>query len=105
MLQIHVAIPEAMLHNQSMETNTATTKYTKIEMKSIAPYTRPGLLESIATANALALSSNNTPEYLHWESRETELRGKAGHITPSENEVIAKLSSQKLEVYSGECSQ
>lgn len=74
-------------------------------MKSIAPYTRPGLLESIAIANALALSSNNTPAYSHWESRETELRDKAGHITPDENEVIAKISRQKRRVYAGECSQ
>ena len=69
---------------------------------SMAPYTRPALLESIGVANALALTSDTTSEYLHWEAREMELRAKAGHITPAENETIAKISRQKREVYCGE---
>jgi hypothetical protein len=76
------------------------TKQEKTTMTNhIAPYTRNGLLESIAVANALALSTTNTAEYLHWEAREMELRGKAGQITPLENEQIAAMSRTRRHVY------
>lgn len=47
-------------------------------MNTNSPYTRSGLIESIATAAALAQTANTDTEYLHWDNRRADLEKKAG---------------------------
>lgn len=70
-------------------------------MRDITPYTRGGLLEAIGTVNALALTARDTPAYLHWEARETELREKAAPLTLSEESKIHALSQERRRIYEG----
>lgn len=66
---------------------------------SIAPYTRGGLIESIATAAALAQTANTDVEYMHWDNRRTELEKKAGAISDQEMDTIVKIARTKMEAY------
>lgn len=63
------------------------------------PGTRDGLLDSIATAQALAWMADTEPEYLHWDARRAELEGKAGKITDAEMESIVRLVADKRKAY------
>lgn len=64
-------------------------------------YTRPALLESIATAYALSVTATTTPEYLHWFAREQDLRSQAGTITATEETAICKIADLKVAIYDG----
>lgn len=68
-------------------------------------YTRPALLESIATVHALANTANSNSEYLHWAAREYDLRTQAGTITEAEEATINKIAQTKVDEYNTEVSR
>jgi IS5 family transposase len=70
--------------------------------RSIAPWTRGGLLEAIATSAALARTATTDGESLHWRARRAELEEKAGALSERERETFAVILAQKLREYGGE---
>lgn len=63
------------------------------------PGTREGLIDSIATAQALAWTATTEGEYLHWDGRRAELEEKAGKITDAEMDQITTLVAAKRKAY------
>ncbi len=58
-------------------------------------YTRPAILEAIATVRALGETSTSTRMYLHWSNREHNLRTQAGTITDAEEQTILSIAERK----------
>jgi hypothetical protein len=66
------------------------------------PGTREGLLDAIATAQALSWSSTTTAEYLHWLKRQIELEKIAGELTAAESVRVWRTAAAKSYVYDSE---
>ena len=64
-----------------------------------APYTRQALLESIATADALASTARTAAEYALWSNRSMELRQKAQPTTVAEEDAIEAVFQSKIATY------
>jgi hypothetical protein len=65
------------------------------------PGTRAGLIESIATAQALAWTANTDREYMHWDNRRAELEAKAGTLTEEETNTVVRICGEKRMAYGG----